>query len=171
MFSTIYSIRKKDTKKQNGEWVEMKEEKFGNDSKQGSTVFLHLPQQISQATDSPEMDYMRHAHTKHSVGVGLSNESMSQGRQVRSSTSYREPKITKWSRYFMPAEWLKLEYFPPWANDKSKALELYTIYVNALYLVFSHWPSPWCPSLVPICLSAWCVSKMLAHCRCLQEQV
>lgn len=38
---------------------------------------------------------MRHAHTRHPSGVGLSNESMSQGRQVRSSTSYREPKITE----------------------------------------------------------------------------
>lgn len=41
------------------------------------------------------MSYMRHAHTRHPSGVGLSNESMSQGRQVRSSTSYREPKITE----------------------------------------------------------------------------
>lgn len=57
----------------------------------------------------------------------------------------------------------------------------------------SHWPSPchlhfsfasfhwsvhssirlsaWLPACVSVCLSVWCVSTMLARCRCLQKQV
>lgn len=103
------------------------------------------PPAIFQTTDCPEMSHMRHTHTQHPGGVGLSNESMSQGRQVRSSTSYREPKITEWASVWRRAQTESQRYCtcsvrgnlasaPPLENDKSRVLEMQssTVYVFSL---------------------------------------